>query len=161
MPYAKMTARQKNQDRKGTTAIETAVVLPVFLFMVFAIIEFGHAQMVNNVLNSACRNGARLGSVEGTTTAQVEAQVDQTISSVIVTGSVSVFVKDASVYDTGGTPPTTASGLEGMADINLSDAEPRQLFMVRASVPYNDIALMSMPFMEGVVLTGQSFMRHE
>ncbi|NOY28691.1 MAG: pilus assembly protein [Planctomycetes bacterium] len=156
-----MTQRQRNQDRKGTTAIETAVVLPVFLFMVFAIIEFGHAQMVNNVLNSACRNGARLGSVEGTSTNQVFNQVDTTLSQVIPTASVAIVVKDASVYDSGGTPPTTETGLSALPDIELSDAESRQLFMIRASVPYNDIALMSMPFMEGVVLTGQSFMRHE
>jgi len=128
------------------------------MFMVFAIIEFGHAQMVNNVLNSACRNGARLGSVEGTTTAQVLAQVDQTISNVVSSGELSILVKDASVYDTGGTPPNSASEFD---DLNLSEAEPRQLFLIHASVPYNDIALISMPFMEGVVLTSQSFMRHE
>jgi len=156
-----MAKRQKNRGRMGTTLVETAVVLPVFFSIVFSILEFGHAQMVNNVLNSACRNGARVGSVEGTTTGQVLNQVDTTLASVIPTASVSITVKDASVYDSGNTPPTTATGLSALPDIELSDAEPRQMFMVRASVPYNDIALISMPFMENVVLTGQSFMRHE
>jgi len=156
-----MPRRQRDRDRSGTTLVESAVVLPVFLFMVFAIIEFGHAQMVNNVLNSACRNGARTGSVEGTSTNQVLNQVDTTLGQVIPTASVAIVVKDASVYDSEGAPPTTEAGLLALPDIELSGAEPRQLFMVRASVPYNDIALMSMPFMEGVVLTGQSFMRHE
>ncbi len=160
-----MTHRRKNRsrirDRQGTTLVETAVVLPVFLFMVFAIIEFGHAQMVNNILNSTCRNAARTGSVEGTSTAQVLTQVDDALALVISTGSLSIDVKDASVYDSGSAPPTTGSGLSALPNIELSDAEPRQMFMVRATVPYNDIAIMSMPFMEGVVLTGQSFMRHE
>ncbi len=156
-----MLFQKNSRERQGTTLVETAVVLPVFLFFVFAIIEFGHAQMVNNVLNSACRNGARVGSVEGTSTAQVLAQVNQTLSSAISTASVSVFIKDASVYDTGGTPPLTGLGLEALDPIELSEAEPRQMFLVRASVPYNQIALVPMPFMDGVVLKGQSFMRHE
>jgi len=153
--------RSRIQDRKGTTLVETSVVLPVFLFMVFAIIEFGHAQMVNNILNSTCRNAARTGSVEGTSTDQVLTQVGNTLATVIPTGSLSIDVKDASVYDSGSAPPTTTAGLSALPGIELSDAEPRQMFMVRATVPYNDIAILSMPFMEGVVLTGQSFMRHE
>ncbi len=156
-----MVQYQRKQDRKGTALVEAAVILPVFFFLVFAILEFGHAQMVNNVLNSACRNGARVGSVEGTSTGQVLGQVDTTLGTVIPTASVTVVVKDASVYDSGSTPPTSEAGLSALPDIELSDAEPRQMFMVRASVPYNDIALISMSFMDGVVLTGQSFMRHE
>ena len=147
--------------RHGTTIVETAFVLPVFFFLVFAIFEFAHAQMVINLLNSACRNGARVGAVEGTSTTQVVSSVDQTLSSAIPTAAVSIFVKDASVYDSGGTPPMTGAGIEAMPDINLEDAEPRQMFVVRASVPYNDIALLPMDFMNGVVLDGQSFMRHE
>jgi Flp pilus assembly protein TadG len=150
-----------SRNRQGTTVTETAVVLPVFLFFLLAIIEFGHAQMVNSILNSACRNGARVGSVEGTTTAQVIAQVDQTLSSAISTATVDISVKDASVYDSGSAPPTTKSGLEALPGLELADAEPRQMFLIRASVPYNDIALVPMQFMEGVVLDGQSFMRHE
>ncbi|MEX2169944.1 MAG: hypothetical protein WD851_11585 [Pirellulales bacterium] len=39
--------------------------------------------------------------------------------------------------------------------------EARSLFMVRARVNYNEIALVPMPFAEHVVLEGQAFMRHE
>lgn len=150
-----------NRDRKGTTLVETAIVLPIFIFFVLAIIEFGHAQMVNGVLNSACRKGARVGSVEGTTTAQVLTQVTDTLGRVISTATVDVVIKDASVYDSGNSPPTTEAGLLALPGIELSDAEPRQMFMIRATVPYNSIALVPMSFMEGVVLNGQSFMRHE
>jgi len=149
------------RDRQGTTLVETAVVIPVFFFLVFAILEFGHAQMVNNILNSVCRNGARVGSVEGTSTGQVLGQMNTTFAQVIPSAPVSVVVKDASVYDSGGPPPTSEAGLLALPDTELSDTEPRQMFLIYASVPYNDIALVSMPFMDGVVLTGQSFMRHE
>lgn len=155
-----MFCRHSSRSRRGTTAVETAVVLPIFFFIVFAIIEFGHAQMVNNMLNSACRNGARTGSVEGTTTSTVLAQVNQTMSSVINTASMNVIVKDASIYDSG-TPPTDGSGLDSLPDIELADIEPRQMFLVRAQIPYNEIALVPMSFMEEVVLESNSFMRHE
>ncbi len=154
--------RLASQHRHGTTIVESAFVLPVFLFMVFAMIEFGHAQMAVNLLNSSCRSGARIGAVEGTTTAQVEARVGQILSSAFSTGDVSIFVKDASIYDDSeSTSPTTGPEMEALNNLEVGDAEPRQMFLVRASVPYNSIALIPMPFMNGVVLDGQSFMRHE
>ena len=153
-------SRTHARHRLGTTAVETAVVLPIFLMLVFAIIEFGHAQLVNNLINSACRNGARVGAVEGTSTAQVIAQVSTVMSAVVPTASVNIFVKDASIFDNG-TPPTTGAGIEAMPNVELSAAEPRQMFVIRASVPYNDIALVPMPFLKNIVLDGQAFMRHE
>ncbi len=151
----------RNLERRGTTTVEAAFVLPVLFFFLFAIIEFGHAQMVNNLLSSACRNGARLGSVEGTSTAQVVGRVNQTLGSAINPSEVAVFVKNASVYDSPGAPPTTGAGLEALADFEVANAEPRQMFLVRAKVLYNNIALVPMPFMNGVVLESQAFMRHE
>ena len=151
----------RSSERRGTTVVETAFVLPVFLFLVLAIIEFSHAQMVINVMQSACRNGARVGSTEGTTTQDVTDRVYQTLNAAIRTDQVGLFIRDAGVFDEPGDPPTTGTELEALPEIELSDAEPRQLFIVRATVPYNDIALVPMPFMSGVVLQGQAFMRHE
>lgn len=153
--------RTKQRNRRGTTLVETAIVLPVFLFFLFAIIEFAHAQLVNNMLNSACRNGARIGSVEGTTSADVIARVNETMAPVISPDDVTVFVNNASVFDSGSSPPDTGAGIEALPGIEVSDAEPRQMFVVRARLNYNDIALVPMPFMNGVVLNSQAFMRHE
>lgn len=148
-------------NRRGTTAVETAMVLPVFFLLLFAIFEFSHAQMVTNMLNNACRNGARLGAVEGSTSAQVVSRVNQTLAPVAPSWSPSVFVNDASVFDSSGTPPTSGSEIESLPAIELSDAEPRQLFVVRARIPYNDIAFVPVPFLEGIQLESQAFMRHE
>ncbi len=156
-----MRRRQSARLRLGTTTVETAVVLPVFFLVVFGIFEIAHVQLVNNMINSACRKGARVGSVEGTTTSQVLSSVDGALGSVISTATVSVSVKNADVYDSGVTPPTDGPSLEALPDIELSDAEPRQMFLVRASVPYNDVAIFPMSFMQNVVLEGLSFMRHE
>ncbi|NOZ39552.1 MAG: pilus assembly protein [Planctomycetes bacterium] len=156
------TQRRTNaSQRQGTTLVETAFVLPVLFFFLFAIIEFGHAQLVNNMLNKACRAGARIGSVEGTSSADVVAQVNQTMAPVIDSGDLTVFVNDASVFDSGGTPPADGAAVEALPSVEVSDVEPRQMFVIRARLYYNDIALVPMPFMDGVELNSQAFMRHE
>ncbi len=65
-----LTRLRQNRSRRGTTVVETALVLPVFLLFVLGLIELGHAQMVKNVLRCACREAARMGSTEGHTTAR-------------------------------------------------------------------------------------------
>lgn len=148
-------------SRHGTTVVEAAFVLPVFLMLVLGLIELGHAQMVQNVLRSACRSGARLGSTEGQTTADVEEHVRRVLAGAMDADQVYVFVKDASSIDGGGGVPESGEALEAMPPASLENMEARSLFMIRARVNYNDIALVPMPFAENVVLEGQAFMRHE
>jgi Flp pilus assembly protein TadG len=153
--------RKPSAQRRGTAAVETAVVLPVYILLVFGIIEFGHAHMVVNLLQSGCRNGARMGSTAGPTTAQVKARVRNTMGAAMDETKVDVFVQDASSLDSGGAWPTTDAQVEALPGIELSTATDRTLFVVRASVAYNDISLLPMPFLAGMRLQTQCFMRHE
>jgi hypothetical protein len=158
--------RWRREKRRGTTVVETALVLPVFLLFVLGLIELGHAQLVKHVLRGACRQAARIGTTEGKTTAQVRERALAIMESIVDEDQVEVFVKDASVFDSSGSPPTSGTDLESLSDIELSDAAPRQLFMVRARVDYADVAIVpNIPylgsFLDGVVLEGQAFMRHE
>lgn len=154
-------SNQRVDDRRGTTLVETAFVLPVFMFFVLGLVEVGNALMVQNVLRSATRAGARLGATDGKSTSDVTSYVNQVIGGAIDAQNATVSVKNAEVYDTGSTPPETSTELEALPSLELTDAEPRQLFMVRAKVNYNSVALVPMPFMEAVVLEAQSFIRHE
>jgi Flp pilus assembly protein TadG len=154
------------RSRHGTTAVETAVVLPIFLLFVLGLIELGHAQLVKNVLRSACREAARIGSTEGHSTAEVEQRVRDIIGAACNADAVQVFVKDASAFDGNGAPSTSGASLEALPGIQLSEAAERQLFLIRAKIHYNDIAIVPhIPylgsFLDEVVLEGQSFMRHE
>jgi hypothetical protein len=156
----------RRQSRHGTTVVETALVLPVFLLFVLGLIELGHAMMVKHVLQSACRQAARIGSTEGHTTADVTAKTLAVLSPVVETNFVTVYVKDAGTFDSSASPSTTGSDLESMPNIELTDADPRKLFMVRAKVKYQDIAIVpNIPylgsFLDDVTLEGQAFMRHE
>lgn len=63
-PSKAVAARPPRNDCCGTTVVEMAFVLPTFLLFVLSLVEFGHALVVKNVLPSACRSGARLGSTD-------------------------------------------------------------------------------------------------
>lgn len=147
--------------RRGTTAVEVAVILPVLFIFVFGLIEFGRLQLVSNLMNAACRNAARYGSTEGITTAQAQARVEQILGTAMDPADVTVLVKDASVFDDGGSLPSSASEYDAMPDLTLDTAEPRQLFLIRASVSYDDVAFVPFSILNGVTLSGQAFMRHE
>jgi Flp pilus assembly protein TadG len=55
------------RSRQGAAAVEFAVVAPVFLLMVFGMIEFGRAIMVQQILTNATRQGARLAILDSPT----------------------------------------------------------------------------------------------
>jgi Flp pilus assembly protein TadG len=138
-----------------------AFILPVFLSIVFSLIEYGHAQMVSNLLKCACRNAARQGSTEGVSTADAQDIVREYLQTAINTSTLNVIVKDAGVWDTSGSLPSTNSQFNSLPNIELSSADARHLFLVRATINYSDVSLMSLPFLNGITLSGQAFMRHE
>jgi hypothetical protein len=49
---------------QGQTLVEFALVLPIFLLVVFAVIDGGRYIFLSSALSNAAREGARLGSVE-------------------------------------------------------------------------------------------------
>lgn len=151
----------RTTDRRGATLVETALVMPVFFLFVFAIMEFGHATMVSNVLKNSCRNAARWGAASGATTEEVVAYARNQMKSAVNTGAVTIQVKDASFFDNGGDLPANSNDWAALSDIELSDAESRQMFLIRATVRYGDVTILPQPWLGDVVLGGQSITRHE
>lgn len=141
--------------------VEVAFVMPVFLLFIFFIMQFGHAYMVRNMLSAACRNAARLGSTSGITTEEAGRRVLQILSPIAGAGEVSLLVKDASMIDAGESVPDSFDGCNGLSDIELSAAEPRQPFLIRAQVRYGDVAFIVMPGFADLTIVGQAVTRHE
>lgn len=152
---------RRARDRRGAATVEFAFVLPVFLTFVFGILLVGHSQMVSNLLRNACRSAARQGATENVSTAQVEDLVRQMLSPVMDTSLLTLMVKDARSFDSGGDLPDNNAAYEALPDLDLDDAEPRQLFVVRVSVDYSDISMVNMPWFKDVQLSSQAYMRHE
>jgi Flp pilus assembly protein TadG len=76
--------QQKNQ--RGTSTLEFAVVLPTLLVVFFSIMELSRAWLTVNIVTTASREGARLGSVSPTLGGNVfdpaaaEARIDAILS---------------------------------------------------------------------------------
>lgn len=152
---------RRRQRSQGTTLVETAVILPVFITFVFGLIAYGHVQMVSNTLKGATRTAARYGATEGITSAQVEARLKEIMSGGANPAFITVSVKDAAAYDNGSAFPTTGTEIAALPNIELKTAETRQLFVVRATVNYNDVAILPVSWLAGKQLSAQAFMRHE
>lgn len=155
------TLRTTRSRRRGTSAVEFAIVLPVFLAIVFGVIEISRIRMTSNLLNTACRLSARYGASEEVTTDEAKARVIEVLSTAMNASLVDVQVKDLSSYDETGEMPDTDQEYDALPSLELSDAEPRQMFLIRATVAYNDIALVPFSVMKGATLAGTAVTRHE
>lgn len=155
----RLNRRPDNGQRRGTTIVETAVVAPVFAVFLAAIMEFGHAFLVVGTLNAAAKQAARHGAVEGITSADVINKANGILGAALDTTKTTVLVKDASVFDSPTLPETI--DYDELPNIELNTADRRQLYVVRISVAYNDVALMPPFWAKDLELVGQSVMRHE
>ena len=83
--------------RRGQAVVEFALVLPVFVLMLFAAIEFGRAFYDLHLLTDAARAGARVGSLPERVESDVQSTVNDFIGSVGLSGgcTTTVAVKDA------------------------------------------------------------------
>lgn len=147
------------RGRRGATLVETAVALPVFFTFMFALFEFGHAYMIQNTLNAAAKRAARYGIADDVTTAQVKKKVEDILRPAMNISRATIYIKNAGTFDTATTP--TNINYSALPAIELKDAEPRQLFLVRVEVPYRDVAIIPPFWIKNVTLKGQSVIRHE
>jgi len=58
-------------SQKGQSLVEFVLVLPVFIILLFGIMEFGRLWETTNVLTSAAREGARVAAVTAPNTSRV------------------------------------------------------------------------------------------
>lgn len=64
MGIIKSYKKRRNQHRRGVTAVEFALILPVFALMTFSILELGIVMFVKSVVNNAVLEAGRF-SVTG------------------------------------------------------------------------------------------------
>lgn len=85
--------RQTRQPRRGTTMVESAIVIPVFLVFVIGLIQVPLVLMAVHQLNNAAREGCRTAVIEGKATSDVTTSVNNSLSGGGITGqTVTVLV---------------------------------------------------------------------
>ena len=135
---ARMSRKRRRRDRKGASAVEFAVMAPIFALFVFGIIEFGRTMMVQQVLVNSSRVGARLASMPNQTTSSVVSAAEEYAEGASVTGVNVTVTPD---------PSTVTAG---------------DLITVNVSVPFDQVSwLPSAWFMGGRQLESESVMRRE
>jgi Flp pilus assembly protein TadG len=108
--------------------VEFAVVAPVFLLLVFGMIEIGRVIMVQQVLTNASREGARAAVLDGSTISSVNTTVTTYLTTAGLSGgSVSVMDSSGSSVE----PSTLSNGIP---------------ITVRVSIPFSNVSLLSKPW---------------
>ena len=135
----RLNRARANPSRRGTSTVEFALVAPVFLLFLMGIIEFGRVMMVQNVLITAAREGARAAIISGAT-------------------ADSVIDKATSYASTCGFAGATAT----VDPADLSDATTEDPITVTVSVNFNDVSWLPAPwFLNNQTLAGSTSMRLE
>ena len=96
----KRLAGHPRKGEDGQSLVEFALVLPIFLLVLFAIVDFGMAFHAWITVTNSAREGARIGSVHAPSAA-IEQRVRDT-SDTLDQGNLSVSVSNAD--DQGGQP---------------------------------------------------------
>jgi Flp pilus assembly protein TadG len=98
------TARRLRSER-GAELIEFALVLPLLMFIILGLVDFGFLFQRFEVVTNAAREGARMAVLPGYVTADVQARVNSYITNggLATTGSnPSVVVTNVSIPNGGG-----------------------------------------------------------
>ncbi len=82
-----MNWRRRVRNERGQALLETAITLPVLLFVGVGIIEFGRAYQTWQVVTNAAREGARVAVLPGTADASVTTRVQDYFEAGQLTGA--------------------------------------------------------------------------
>jgi len=124
--------KRRNRRDRGQAVVEFALILPLFVLLVFAICEFGRVWMNQHVLTTASRAGARVGILPSSTAGDVQTTVDNHLSAAgldpnsasvvmsnIGTGASSGDITSVSVsYDVGILTGSLIPALQGTFTLN-------------------------------------------
>jgi Flp pilus assembly protein TadG len=93
------------------------VVAPVFLLLVFGMIEYGRMVMVQQVITNAAREGARVAVLDGSTALEVMNTVNHYLNSGSIQGAV-IAVTPTNPADAGFGEPVTVTVDIGFSQVS-------------------------------------------
>jgi Flp pilus assembly protein TadG len=139
-----MKTQRRANCRRGTSAVEFAFIAPLFFLLVIGMIEFSRALMVQQVLTSASREGARTATLDSTNNSSNPSPtsiVDSAVNNCLAAANVS------------GATTTISPALPVAAGQDIT---------VTVKVPYSSVSWIPSPwFLGGATLTAVTVMRRE
>lgn len=145
-------AQQHQDSRRGAAIVETAIVMPVFMMVIWGVVEFSRATMVGQIVTSAARKGARAAALDGAT----NATVTQEVRDFVVQALKGVQPNDINVVITITPGPNNAN-----PNNQLSAARSRDICQVTVSIPYEKVAYLTPRFLKNANLRGVCAMNRE
>jgi Flp pilus assembly protein TadG len=125
--------------RRGAAAVEFAIVAPLLFAIVFGLVEFGRALMVEQALVSAAREACRVAVLAGTTRQDVVDRATASLGAASISNFTITMNPDPPSSATEGTPVT-----------------------ITLAVPFNNVTWLPTPiYLGGKNLTASSVMRRE
>ena len=138
-PLAGFCRRANGRQRRGAAAVEFAVVAPIFILLIFGMIEVGRGIMVEQILTNAAREGARAAILDGATSSAVKT-------------SVNTYLTNASL------PSATVTFPQGLPE----DAAYGTPVAVDVSLKYSQVSWLPSPrYLSSKSLSARSVMRRE
>ncbi len=129
------------RNRRGSAVVEFAIVAPVFFAFTLGMIEVGRAVMVQQILTTASREGARQAVLDGATQSAVTTFVTSYLTSASVSSGGATVAFNPSL--------PTASGYTGPVTVTVS-------------VPFSQVTWSPSPiFLKGTTLTASTTMQRE
>jgi len=89
----------RHPRRRGATLVEFALVVPIFVTLVFGIIDIGRGFMVQSLLNNAARAGCRVGILPGKATSDIQAAVNGAVAGQGINGASTAVLVNGSAVD--------------------------------------------------------------
>jgi Flp pilus assembly protein TadG len=134
----------RGHARCGAAAVEFAFVAPLLFMVILGIIEFGRGMMVAELLNSAARNGSRVGALTGSDNAAISAAVTNALSGTGVSGA------------------SCTIRVNGNPAANAATAVTGDAISVTVTVPYSSVSWLPVnQYLGGRTLGSTVVMRRE
>ncbi len=125
--------------RRGAAVVEFALVAPVFMLLVFGMIEYGRMVMVQQILTNASREGARRAVLDGVATSEVQTSVENYLTDASISGATITVTSVPAV------PPDYADSMT-----------------VSVAIPFSQVSWLPSPmFLGSQTLTATTTMRRE
>lgn len=129
---------KKRDSRRGATAVEVALLMPLFMMLTLGMLDFSRALFVRHALLEAAQAGARVAALPSTSTNDVSTEAHRVLDAASLSGS-------------------------GIVSSNVGSAGARgATTTVAVTYPFVTLSGQFVPGWNGTVtMTQTAFIRHE
>lgn len=130
------------RSERGAELIEFAIVMPMLLFIIAGIVDFGMMFRDFEVVTNAAREGARVGVLPGYDVPDVQARVNAYFTAAGLTGARTTNVTDVPVSTTAGTFTARAVQVQYVYDLGILGGFAPMFGGTLGSINLNAVAVM-------------------